>query len=117
MAAQDWNDSSQQNRVRCTCKSTCSTKRTRSGNRGCPCKTEGVICGPHCKCGSEAKPCRNKQQNEGTRPQPRRQPSNYRVERDRPSEEAERIKENRDVKDFINTLDDPMVRKLCVRSL
>lgn len=35
----------------------------------------------------------------------------------RPSEEEERIKENNDVKEFIQTLNEPMVRKLCIRSL
>ncbi|KAM7429947.1 hypothetical protein ABFA07_019245 [Porites harrisoni] len=62
-------DSSQPNRIYCTCKSTCSTKRT---------STE-VSCGQDCKCGSQSKPCRNK--------------------------------------DCIQTLDEPMVHKLCVRSL
>ncbi|CAH3180475.1 unnamed protein product, partial [Porites lobata] len=38
------------NRIYCTCKSTCSTKRT---------STE-VSCGQDCKCGSQSKPCRNK---------------------------------------------------------
>ncbi|KAL9974803.1 hypothetical protein ACROYT_G011889 [Oculina patagonica] len=35
----------------------------------------------------------------------------------RPSEEEERIKKNNDVKEFIHTLDESMVRKLCIRSL
>lgn len=50
----------QQNCVFCACKSTCSTKQARNANRGCPCKTEGVMCSSLCKCGSESKPCRNK---------------------------------------------------------
>ncbi|CAH3030785.1 unnamed protein product [Porites evermanni] len=45
-----------------------------------------------------------------------RRPHSYQIE-SRPSEEKERVRENNDVKEFIQTLDEPMVRKLCIRSL
>ncbi|XP_068742318.1 P2X purinoceptor 7-like [Montipora capricornis] len=35
----------------------------------------------------------------------------------RPSEENERVAENQQVKDFINTLDSATIKKLCIRSL
>lgn len=45
-----------------------------------------------------------------------RRPQPYQIE-GRPTEEEERVRENNDVKEFIQTLDEPMVRKLCIRRL
>lgn len=82
-----------------------------------------MLCSNNCKCGTRDKPCRNRELQDNTS-----QPAQRRV---RPrldgfrlssggavqSEEQQRIKENNDVKDFIATLDEGMVRKLAVRSL
>ncbi|XP_074633673.1 uncharacterized protein LOC141892340 isoform X1 [Acropora palmata] len=104
--------------ISCKCKSTCSTKRTANTNRGCPCKGAGRTCGSECSCGSTAKPCRNKPGGDTGRHQVsgNRRPQPYQIE-GRPSEEEERVRENNDVKEFIQTLDEPMVQKLCIRSL
>ncbi|XP_067020055.1 uncharacterized protein [Acropora muricata] len=45
-----------------------------------------------------------------------RRPQPYQIE-GRPTKEEERVRENNDVKEFIQTLDEPMVRKLCIRRL
>ncbi|XP_022808261.1 uncharacterized protein LOC111345249 [Stylophora pistillata] len=47
----------------CSCKGTCSKGETRT-NQGCPCKTQGLECGPACTCGSADKPCKNKVEKE-----------------------------------------------------
>lgn len=116
-------NSTPENRVSCSCKSTCSTKRANNSasNRGCLCKTEGLHCGPLCTCGSAARPCRNKpgSSNNSTAARPARQrPTQpYNPGTDRPTEEQERIAENNKVKEIIDTLDEPMVQRLCIRSL
>ncbi|CAH3107899.1 unnamed protein product [Porites lobata] len=116
MISDEATESVAENRISCKCKSTCSTKRTANTNRGCPCKGAGRTCGSECSCGSTAKPCRNKV-NTGRHPvSSNRRPQPYQIE-SRPSEEEERVRENNDIKEFIQTLDEPMVRKLCIRSL
>ncbi|XP_028416756.1 uncharacterized protein LOC114540966 [Dendronephthya gigantea] len=115
---------------RCDCKSSCSTKR--KGNRGCPCKGNNSLCSSECKCGTSAKPCKNREIVEN--------PDRERDDRSRPaartrakssggaqgfrlshnpmeSEESQREKEHKDVKDFIDTLDESLVRKLAIRGL
>lgn len=93
----------------CRCNNTCSRKTT-AKTTGCPCKTAKVHCTDLCTCGTKKKSCKNKAQNQGPvvalSPTP-----------DRPTEEEERVLENRRVKEFISTLDEKTVRQLCVRAL
>lgn len=65
-------------------------------------------CTELCSCGTKRKSCQNKQRNQV--------PSEV-VSIVRPTEEDERVLENRRVKEFIATLDEQMVRKLCTRAL
>lgn len=91
----------------CNCKTTCSRKTT-AKSRGCPCKTAKVHCTELCSCVTKRKSCQNKQRNQV--------PSEV-ISIVRPTEEDERVLENRRVKEFIATLDEQMVRKLCTRAL
>lgn len=109
-------ESALENLMSCSCKSTFSTKWTGNTNHGFPCKTAGVACGSDCSCRSTAKPCRNQPGGGVRTPSTQRRPQPYQAE-NRPSEEEERIKENNDVKEFVQTLDQAMVLKLCIRSL
>ncbi|EDO44733.1 predicted protein [Nematostella vectensis] len=104
-----------QARTSCNCKSTCSRKRVEDGARarGCPCKGANKHCNSSCKCGTRSKPCQNKEST--TRevhstygPGPRTT---------RKSEEEEMKEANRQVKEFIDTLDFETIKSLCVKSL
>ncbi|XP_078384476.1 uncharacterized protein LOC144666909 isoform X2 [Oculina patagonica] len=118
MEVQAERDSTTERRVSCSCKSTCSTRRASGTNRGCPCKGAGVHCGAECTCGTTTKPCRNKADGGSSTSAGRpAQARPYNPANNRPSEEEERVQENQNVKEFIQTLDEPMVRKLCIRSL
>ncbi|CAH3142665.1 unnamed protein product, partial [Porites lobata] len=88
----------------CQCTSTCSTKAGRK-RTGCPCKTAGRFCGEACSC-SRRKPCKNR---ESARPPG--QPDNGLTE------ELERDMENRRVKEFIQTLDEELAKKVATRAL
>ncbi|KAK3728217.1 hypothetical protein QZH41_012066, partial [Actinostola sp. cb2023] len=111
--------------VSCNCKSTCSTKRTGNSNRGCPCKGQNIECSSLCRCGTAAKPCKNKKSmqvslvrssflsDKCTTTCTQQQPQGP----DHPTEDEERTVENRRVKQFLDTLDEEILRKLCNRSL
>ncbi|XP_028413791.1 uncharacterized protein LOC114536636 isoform X2 [Dendronephthya gigantea] len=85
-------------------------------------------CSVACKCGTRAKPCKNKKAAANYEGESRGKPTNSKVRRmnqqgfrlthePRETEEIQREKENKDVKDFVATLDEDMVRKLAIRSL
>ncbi|CAH3046566.1 unnamed protein product, partial [Porites lobata] len=80
----------------CQCTSTCSAKAGRK-RTGCPCKTAGRFCGEACWF-SRRKPCKNR-------------------EVGKQGSEQERDMENRRVKEFIQTLDEDLAKKLATRAL
>ncbi|CAB3983502.1 Hypothetical predicted protein [Paramuricea clavata] len=121
---------------RCDCKSSCSVKRRENGTPGCPCKGNNVECSEDCKCGTRNKPCKNRAMPEilererdierinatgkATRAKGAKQSRSKGFNlshKPAESEEVQREKEHKDVKDFIGTLDNGLVRKLAIRSL
>ncbi|CAB3985576.1 P2X purinoceptor 7-like [Paramuricea clavata] len=93
----------------CKCKSSCSFKQKQNTNRGCPCKGSNIDCSAACKCGTRAKPCKNKKAAANSEGESGGTPTNTRAGRmnqqgfrlthePRETEERQREKENKDVK-------------------
>ncbi|KAK3741583.1 hypothetical protein QZH41_012531 [Actinostola sp. cb2023] len=94
------------NEVRCSCKNTCSRKRS-ARTPGCPCQNAGKKCSDQCTCGTKKSACRNKAENVVVN----RNPSAYARHREAVDNAETEIKE------FISTLTVEKKDSLLIRLL